>query len=103
MWRMITNMYNKVESCVLVEGKATSWFGVEVGVRQGCVISPVLFSIFVDGLARKIKESGLGVEIKEESSEKLGLLMYADDIVLIAKNEKDLQKMIDIVVKYSHK
>ena len=29
--------------------------------------------------------------------------MYADDIVLIAKNEKELQKMIDIVVKYSHK
>ena len=103
MWRMITSIYNKVQSCVLVEGVTTRWFEVEVGVRQGCVVSPIFFSIFVDGLARKIKESGLGVEIEGGEQENLGLLMYADDIVLIAKNEKDLQNMIDIVVKYSHK
>ena len=102
MWRMITSIYKKVQSCVLVEGVTTRWFEVEVGVRQGCVVSPVLFSIFVDGLARKIQESGLGVEIEGDSQDKLGLLMYADDIVLIAKNEKELQKMIDIVVNYSH-
>jgi hypothetical protein len=103
MWRMITNIYNKVESCVLVDGATTSWFEVEVGVRQGCVVSPILFSIFVDGLARKIKESGLGVGIEAGEEDKLGLLMYADDIVLIASNEKELQRMIDIVVGYSHK
>ena len=103
MWRMVTTIYNKVESCVLVDGKETSWFEVEVGVRQGCVLSPILFSIFVDGLARKIKESGMGVEVEGGEYDKLGLLMYADDIVLIANNEQELQNMIDIVVNYSHK
>lgn len=49
MWRVIKNMYRRVESCVLVNGKTTNFFEIEVGVRQGCMISPMLFLLLLTG------------------------------------------------------
>ena len=53
-------MYNVVESCVRLDqnGRKTEWFSLDVGLRQGCILSPTLFSIFIDGLARKVKKLG---------------------------------------------
>jgi hypothetical protein len=47
LWRMLRALYKKVESSVLVDGECSRWFVVENGVRQGCPISPILFSVFV--------------------------------------------------------
>ncbi len=80
-------MYEKVESCVLVNGQQSEWFDVEVGVRQGCVLSPVLFSLFIDGIAKELKKNGFGIQLEEGDDDKFGLLMYADDIVLIANDK----------------
>ena len=63
MWRVLRDYYKKVQSSVRLEGGNTDWFDVSVGVRQGCVISPILFDVFVDGLAREVKALGLGVEL----------------------------------------
>ena len=35
--------------------KESEWFGVEVGLRQGCVMSPWLFNLFMDGAMREIR------------------------------------------------
>ena len=40
-------------------------------------MSPILFSFFINGLAREIKEKGKGIKVGER---KVCLLMYADDI-----------------------
>ena len=63
MWRVLRDYYKKVQSLVRLEGGNTEWFDVSVGVRQGCVISPILFDVFVDGLAREVKALGLGVAV----------------------------------------
>lgn len=39
-WRILKNLYEVVESCVLVGKHRTEWFAVEAGVRQGCILSP---------------------------------------------------------------
>ena len=56
MWRMIREMYRTVQSSVLVDGEQTEMFELNTGVRQGCVMSPVLFSFFINGLTREPKE-----------------------------------------------
>ena len=56
MWRVIKEMYGVVQSSVLVGDEQTEMFDLHTGVRQGCVMSPVLFSFFINGLAREIKE-----------------------------------------------
>ena len=47
MWRVLRSMYRKARSSVLFDGVDRELFDVEVGVRQGDVISPLLFSIFL--------------------------------------------------------
>ncbi len=42
-------------ACVKVDGQLSNSFGVRVGVRQGCVMSPWLFNIFMDGCMREMK------------------------------------------------
>ena len=58
MWRVVKGMYQTVESAVLVGEESTEWFELQAGVRQGCVMSPVLFSLFINGLARELKKRG---------------------------------------------
>ena len=78
-------------------GRKTEWFSLEVGVRQGCILSPTLFSIFIDGLAREVKKLG-GAKYK---TLEVSLLLFADDIVLIAESAEALQKMLKVVFNKS--
>jgi hypothetical protein len=82
MWRTVKGMYKSVQSSVLVGEGQTEWFELSTGVRQGCVMSPILFSLFINGLAREIKKRGKGVKM---GSTRVKLLLYADDIVLLAE------------------
>ncbi|MFN9380495.1 MAG: RNA-directed DNA polymerase [Bacteroidota bacterium] len=100
MWRVVKSMYSTVQSAVLIGDEKTEWFELYTGVRQGCVMSPILFSLFVNGLAREIKAVGKGVQVGRQ---KVQLLLYADDIVLISDTQKDLQSMLDCVTEYSRK
>ena len=47
MWRVIKNLYGEVASCVRLGEERTDWFRLEIGLRQGCILSPVLFSVFI--------------------------------------------------------
>ena len=73
-----------------------------MGVKQGDCLSPTLFAIFINDLAIELKQSGLGVDISTEFNAAIivNVLLYADDIVLIAGNECDLQSLIFIVEKW---
>ena len=45
--RMIQNLYDKATSAVYLNNSIADWFRTTVGVRQGCVLSPTLFNIFL--------------------------------------------------------
>ena len=97
IWRVVKNLYREVGSCVRLGKENTDWFSLEVGLRQGCILSPILFSIFIDELAKEVKKVG-GARYGEVV---LSLLLFADDIVLVAESAKMLQKMLDVVYRYS--
>jgi len=64
-------------------GNAVSNFiALECGVRQGGVLSPYLFAIFIDDIIKEIKKPELGCELKHEN---VGIFIYADDIILIVQ------------------
>ena len=69
-------------------------------MKQGCLLSPVLFNIFVNCIVNDLKQINCGVPVLDT---KVDLLMYADDIVLFAENENSLQKMLDCVTTWTEK
>jgi hypothetical protein len=100
MWRAIRTVYSKVQSAVLTGVGQTNWFDINTGVRQGCVLSPVLFAIFINGLAKEIRNMNKGVKIANTD---VSLLLYADDIVLMSESREALQDMMNTLSEYSKK
>ena len=48
MWRVIKKMYEASRSVVFLEGERSAEFRLEQGVAQGCSLSPILFSVFIN-------------------------------------------------------
>ena len=58
--QVIKNLYNKATSAVLFNGSMEDWFRTTVGVRQGCLLSPTLFNIFLDRIMTDASEDHEG-------------------------------------------
>ena len=61
-------------------------------MRQGDVLSPFLFNVFVEALVDRLREKGLGIKVEGTT---VGIMLFADDIVLLADDEATMQKMLD--------
>ncbi len=94
----LKSLYSLPVSAVQVNDHITDWFGVKSGVRQGDNLSTTLFALFINDFAVELKEPGCGVMI---SYEKLCCLFYADEIVIIAENEQELQTVLGIIYKWT--
>ncbi|MES9881007.1 MAG: reverse transcriptase family protein [Sedimenticola sp.] len=90
----IQSLYDSVTCAVKVNEYTTPFFDVSIGLKQGCKISPTLFSIYVNDLADRLKSLNCGIDIDGYN---LCVLLYADDIAIIAPNEESLQTMLNEV------
>ena len=111
----ISAMYLNPQSRVILNDHETDFFDCPIGVKQGDCISAILFAIFINDLAIEIKNSNIGIDLNEhlkndeninndiDISLFLNILLYADDIVLLAKNEIDLQFLLFTVEKWCRK
>ena len=100
IWHLLWNWY-KTSSCSFTWNHAiSSSFPIHQGVRQGAILSPLLYSIFVDELLELLTTSGLGVSI---DTIYCGAPMYADDLALVADSPEELQAMLNIVCTYAGK
>jgi hypothetical protein len=84
--------------CVLWEQSLSDSFRVSNGVRQGSVLSPVLFCIYLDGLLDKLSESSVGCYWGGYFT---GAVCYADDIALLAPSASALRRMLGICDSYA--
>ncbi len=92
----IKSFYENASATVLVNGELSESFSVEVGVRQGCIMSPWLFNIYMDGCIRdmKVKVWDLGARLNVRGVQQpLVAGLYADDIVMLTESEGMLQRM----------
>ena len=93
-WRVIRSLYRNLQSSVLVDGRQTRFVPLHQGVRQGCPLSPSLFTCFIQELADRLAVLRGGVIT---GGRQLKSLLYADDVVLLAETADDLQNMMDVV------
>lgn len=86
------NLYLDSSCCVRTENGTTSYFPINTGVRQGCVLSPFLFNMALDSIMRKaMGNDSFGIVWQPQS--RLTDLDFADDIALIGATKKGLQDM----------
>ena len=62
---VIKRMYEASRSAVLLNGENSASFSVEQGVAQGCSLSPVLFSVFINDLLKEVEKAELGIHLGE--------------------------------------
>ena len=97
--RLFLNMYTNQHVRVLWNGEFSNVFGVENGVKQGGVISPVLFCVYIDELLLKLRGSGVGCFVGDWF---VGAVAYADDIVLLAPTATAMRRMLSICDSFAN-
>ena len=97
--RGLENIYKKATSAVLFNSSIGDWFRTTVGVRQGCLLSPTLFNIFLERIMTDTLED-------HEGTVRIGggtitNLRFADDIDGLAGEEEELANLVERLDKAS--
>ena len=101
--KAVQSFYVDSRAYVRVGNDVSEWFPVTVGLRQGCVMSPRLFNVYVDGVVREVnvKVLGKGLELLSANGGRFEInqLLFADDTALVADSEEKLGRLMSEFVR----
>ena len=99
---LLRNLYSGQEATVRTGHGTTDWFQIGKGVCQGCILSPCLFTLYVEYIMRnaRLEEAQTGITISRRN---INNLRYADDTTLMAESEKELKNLLMKVKEESEK
>jgi hypothetical protein len=100
MLDILTSMLEKSIRRVAVQGSLSESFITLIGLPQGAILSPLLYAIYINGLAEELNRLDLGVLV---FGRRVSVLLYADDIVLVADSAPNLQAMLNCAQGYATK
>lgn len=96
--RLLLVIYRNQNMVVKWNNAKSAAFNVVNGVRQGGVLSPILFCIYIDEMLTCLKQSKIGCNV---GNLYCGAFGYADDVILLSPNVGSLQTMLDICCEYA--
>ena len=98
MLNLLQDMYSKASAVVKIDTEVSNPFSCSTGVRQGCNLSPLLFILFLSDLEEHMKVWGAkGILM---SNLRVNILMFADDVVLLAETAKDMNSSLAALSRY---
>ena len=90
--RLISNLYWSQTAQIRGKSEDSRSFKIEQGVRQGCVLSPVFFNMYSEELINEALQDESGLEVNGMT---INNIRFADDTVLLASTEGELQRLLD--------
>ena len=99
-WDTLHFWYRHLSSRVKWQGSISRAFPILQGVRQGALLSPLMYAIYINDLLIELEACQFGVRI---GSLFCGSPTYADDMSLVAPSDVELQQMLDIAGMYAYK
>ena len=93
MTYLLRNLYASQEATVRTGHGTTDWFQIGKGVRQGCILSPWLFNLYVEYIMRNagLEEAQAGIKI---AGRNINNLKYADDTTLMEESEDEVKSLL---------
>ena len=99
-WRLIRSFYHNLHGQVRIDGQLSKSLSLQRGVRQGSVLSPMLFLLVMDALLTELVDANAGLSVNGIYTGSLG---HADDLRSITPNLVSLQKQAEIVKAFTEK
>ena len=96
--RLLQCWYRQQAFCIRWGTSLSTKFYVSNGVRQGGIMSPILFNVYMDNLSMELNKSGIGCVINDSP---VNHLMYADDMCILAPSVTGLQNLLNISAEYA--
>ena len=105
---ILKNMYSGASTTVRVgQTKLDESYEVNLGLREGSCLSPTLYAIFINDLLEELQAAKIGCQFEAAGTPMAniwtGALMYADDLVLLAKSEAEIRALTKILGQHGHK
>lgn len=102
-YKLIKNLYSKSSCYIKLGSKQTNVFKYGRGVRQGCILSPLLFNLYLNELSLALDKTIRTDGFFLPNGITLNHLLYADDLVLLSKSQEGLQNSINCVSEFCEK
>ena len=99
---LLNSLYSRSACSIKLGINKTNTFSYRRGVRQGCILSPLLFNLFVNELPLSLNQNGTDPFILPNGS-KLNSVLYADDLVILSKSKQGLDKCLKILESFNTK
>ena len=96
--KLLLFWYSSQQICVRWGNCTSSFFTVTNGVRQGGILSPTLYNVYVDDLSNLLNQCNVGCTVFNHC---FNHLCYADDLVLMSPSAKGLQSLVNICASYA--
>lgn len=94
----IKGIYQETEVRIKVKDGLTKRFETRKGIRQGCVMSSALFSLYIADIDKEFEKRGIGgIALGKE---RVWTLSYADDMVVMAKNKVALEDIMHTIKRF---
>ena len=98
---MLKAIYSRVQGCVRHGAHTSDVFDCPLGLRQGCVLSPILFSLLINVVANEINRHGRQGYQLMPGTQEIKILLFADDLGLINLTPAGLQNSLRILERVS--
>ena len=95
--KLLREMYENNQMYVKLTSGLTQPFITTVGVKQGCVLSPLIFNLFITDLPDHFDDQCDPVIINDH---KVQALMFSDDVMVLSQSASGLKRAIKITVDY---